>query len=97
MDPSLPLDGVKATEQLPPESWQELPGLKFPLGAEKVTVPVATAKVVEPDASETTAVQVVGEPTGTTAGAQLRLVEVGLDSTLIFNVPELDVWLPSPK
>ena len=71
--------GVKVTEQL-----AELPvPLSVQLAAEKVpplfvklTVPVGVMVVPRP-VSVTVAVQLVGLPTGTEAGAQLTVVVVG--------------------
>ena len=91
--------GVKVTEQL-----AELPvPLSVQLAAEKVpplfvklTVPVgvvATPGVV----SVTVAVQLVGLPTGTEAGAQLTVVVVACLSAVTPVVPELPSCVVSPS
>ena len=90
--------GVKVTEQL-----AELPvPLSVQLAAEKVpplfvklTVPVGVMVVPRP-VSVTVAVQLVGLPTGTEAGAQLTVVVVACLSAVTPVVPELPSCVVSP-
>ena len=91
--------GVKVTEQL-----AELPvPLSVQLAAEKVpplfvklTVPVGVMVVPRP-VSVTVAVQLVGLPTGTEAGAQLTVVVVACLSAVTPVVPELPSCVVSPS
>ena len=90
--------GVKVTEQL-----AELPvPLSVQLAAEKVpplfvklTVPVGVMVVPRP-VSVTVAVQLVGLPTGTEAGAQLTVVVVACLSAVTPVVPEVPSCVVSP-
>jgi hypothetical protein len=96
IDPSLPGDGVNVTEQIPAESTQLAPGANDPAEAPKVTVPDGVRGDPVPVASETTAVQVVDEFTGTVDWSQLTEVVLSLCTTSNTVEAELDEWLPSP-
>src|SRR5207249_1980112 len=90
--------GVKLTAQLvetapeigraPSRERVQLAAEKVPPLFAKLTVPVGA--VAEPGvASVTVAVQLVGLPTGTEAGAQLTVVVVACLSAVTLVVPEL--------
>jgi hypothetical protein len=75
--------------QVPPE--ENVPGLELV----KVTVPPGRTPVPVP-VSDTVAVQVVAEFTGTVDGEQLTLVALVRLVAVTSKVPKLPVWSASP-
>jgi len=81
---------VAGRVQVPPE--ENVPGLELV----KVTVPPGRM-AVPPEASETVAVQVEAELTGTEDGEQATEVELERFWAVMEKVPLEPVWLESPE
>src|SRR5438132_5760900 len=99
LEPSEPAAGVKSTEQeLVPVAGrgQVPPEEKVPVPPEKVTVPPGRMPVPE-SLSETVAVQVEGEFTGTEPGEHDSEVSVLRGVAVTVSAPEEPVWSVSPE